>query len=199
MPQLGDMPDSAYGLGYEYQEPKRNRGIHHMDPNYDPTPGEHYDEANELALDKDEASGYNWGPPPGDHDSEPPVPDELDDWPDPDHGREAGHYDDYDQRANDMEYNLAQEGDSPEAEEHRVGAILTQAQQWPDRAAANVGGHGHTEGELDATSHGMQHHDDIKIMRGKDTGLYGEDEDHPQDIIGQPNSHGGFDVLRHLN
>jgi hypothetical protein len=58
-------------------------------------------------------------------------------------------------------------------------------------------GDGQTEDEL-ATSHPMQHHDDIQIMRGKDTGLYGEDEDHPQDIIGQPNSHGGFDVIRHL-
>jgi hypothetical protein len=45
----------------------------------------------------------------------------------------------------------------------------------------------------------MQHHDDISIMRGKDTGLYGEDEDHPQDIIGVPNAHGGFDVIKHLN
>ena len=59
-------------------------------------------------------------------------------------------------------------------------------------------GDGKTEDEL-ATSHPIQHHDDIQIMRGKDTGLYGEDEDHPQDIIGQPNEHGGFDVIRHLN
>lgn len=133
---------------------------------------------------------------------------EVDDWPDPDHGREDVHHfgswppDDtdrdeashdwgFDKAFNDMDHDLEQE-------EHRHGAVLRQADQWPERVSANVGGHGKTEAELAASGHGMQHHDDIKIMRGKDTGLYGEDEDHPQDIIGQPNSHGGYDVLRHL-
>ena len=74
-------------------------------------------------------------PPPDDHD-------QVDDWPDPDHGREGA-----------------------KAEEDEAPVIRR---------------------------------DDIKIMRGEDTGLYGEDEDHPQDIVGAPNTHGGYDVYRHL-
>lgn len=57
---------------------------------------------------------------------------------------------------------------------------------------------GRTEDELAEDEAPVIRRDDIKIMRGEDTGLYGEDEDHPQDIIGAPNTHGGFDVYRHL-
>jgi hypothetical protein len=40
-------------------------------------------------------------------------------------------------------------------------------------------------------------HNDNQYMRGEDTGLYGEDEDHTYDIIGRPSPDGkGFDVLK---
>jgi hypothetical protein len=71
----------------------------------------------------------------------------------------------------------------------------------PEHFGRVAGGYGtgKTEAELAAAHpHPVQQHDDIQIMRGVDTGLYGEDEDHPQDIIGQPNQHGGYDVIRHL-
>lgn len=41
-------------------------------------------------------------------------------------------------------------------------------------------------------------HNDNQYMRGEDTGLYGEDEDHPYDVIARPNSHGGYDVIKPL-
>lgn len=84
----------------------------------------------------------------------PPEPREVDDRPDPDHGRE-------DRQAN---YST-----------------------------------GKTEDELAEDHPPVIRRDDIQIMRGEDTGLYGEDEDHPQDIIGAPNTHGGYDVFRHLS
>jgi hypothetical protein len=52
MPGLHEMPDSAYGLQTPY--PSNDQGVHHMDPAFDPTSFERWDEANDQALDNDE-------------------------------------------------------------------------------------------------------------------------------------------------
>jgi hypothetical protein len=40
-------------------------------------------------------------------------------------------------------------------------------------------------------------HNDNQYLRGEDTGLYGEDEDHTYDVIARPSPDGkGFDVLK---
>jgi hypothetical protein len=163
MPGLHEMPDSAYGVGYPFHDPDpRNEARHNLDPEKDPTAAEHYDEANDMALDNDETTGYNWGPPPSSYD-EPPEPPEVDTHYDPDHGRE----------------------------DHRVGAVLRQSEQWALHQAARG-----TQDELSTSGHGQQHHDGIQYL--KDTGLYGEDEDHPyKGVIGKPSPHGnGYDVVR---
>jgi hypothetical protein len=76
-------------------------------------------------------------------------------------------------------------------EDHRTGAILRQSEQWALHQAARG-----TQDELSTSGHGQQHHDGIQYL--KDTGLYGEDEDHPyKGVIGKPSPHGnGYDVVR---
>lgn len=70
------------------------------------------------------------------------------------------------------------------------GGIQTQAEQFPDRVAVHGG---QTEAEL-PPKHPT---DDIQIHRN--TGLYGEDEDHPVDFIGRPSPKGnGYDVIRQI-
>jgi hypothetical protein len=107
---------------------------------------------------------------------------EVDTHYDPDHGRED--------RYGGMEVG----GFDPE-----------QKLQWVNPEGHHHGHYGGyetglTEDELAAAHHHpVQQHDEIQIMRGKDTGLYGEDEDHPYDVIAKPNPKGdGYDVIKHL-
>lgn len=198
-PEDADLADIAHDRAEKQRKRDYPRG---QGPTYNELAGEdssgpELDDPEGFSLDQHDPGRYLDAPGFGE--------DEIDDWPDPDHGREdlqhfgawppdatdrdeAEHDWGYDKRREDAEHDIDQE-------EHRLGAVLRQVEQWPHRFAE---GRGYTNAELEAAGHGMHHTDDVKIMRGKDTGLYGEDEDHPQDIIGVPNSHGGYDVLRHL-
>lgn len=74
--------------------------------------------------------------------------------------------------------------------------ILRQAEQWPDRVAAYTG-QGKTESELQAEKKKTPVGGDVKRLKGKDTGLYGEDEDDTYDVYAQPSPNGkDWDVLR---
>ena len=151
------------------------KGMHPDHPryrHYNPYSGYEPSELDERAAEEgweDEDRESNWGPPPSEDDlTDPGFPEEeVDTHPDPDHMRD-----------------------------YRAGAILTQAEQWPERCAAYTG-HGLTESEIQA----KKKHDpvgaDVKRLKGKDTGLYGEDESDTYDVIATPSpDKKGWDVLK---
>jgi hypothetical protein len=214
MPALHQTPDSAYGWHPDWDDDLDFEGMsrgeyNHLKSIHD-TP-EANQARDEHVIHQDEESGYNWGPPPPIHDHEPPEPVEVDTHYDPDHGREGSrrhanddpaylageswkkypmgvrdetdwdeaHHDwGHDKQRADVEHGIDQE------EEHRLGAVLRQSEQWALARNRDL-------------PHGPVHpHNDIQYL--KDTGLYGEDEDHPyKGVIGRPSPHGnGYDVIR---
>lgn len=174
--------DSAYWsedqLGYGNPKGARegDDNYRHYNPYSGYEPSSRDERAGEEGwADKDKES--NWGPPPSpDHLSDPGFTEhEVDDWQDPDHGRED-----------------------------RVGAILRQSEQWPVRTAANRSEASHTEhlGWGDAPPPKKKNHSPKPVTpTGGDVhrvkGLYGEDEDHPYDVYATQSEHGnGWDVIR---
>ncbi len=94
-------------------------------------------------------------------------------------------YSDYGPEENDWEAQREHEEHQP-APEHEVD-------DWPDPD------HGREDRYAAQDPAPVIKRDDIKIMRGEDSGLYGEDEDDTYDAVVRPSPRGnGYDVLKPL-
>lgn len=129
-------------------------------PPYSSENGPEYDDPNGYSLDQNDPAEKISDPGFSEH--------EVDDWPDPDHGRED-----------------------------KVGGILTQAQQWPHRVAAiqreSWGQDYPAKKKKKEPKPITPVGGDVHRVKG----LYGEDEDDPYDVYATPSEHGnGWDVIK---
>lgn len=116
--------------------------------------------------------------PPDHHIPDPGFPEhEVDTHHDPDHGRED-HYDDYDHGLSNIGAEFP--------EEHRIGAILRQGEQYPEARA-----HGQHPGDEYEDPNFYKRTPYTRVMHPEETGL-------EYSVIAKPNGRGGFDVIKPL-